>query len=97
MRQRSSYALLDHDGRAQGKKKSRTAFAPAVSPEAAPDGSDVEKIVKMVKIRTAQCPMKRMDDAWDVAHAALFLASDEARYITGAELVLDGGLSYRAV
>ena len=50
----------------------------------------------MVKIRTAQCPMKRMDDAWDVAHAAVFLASDEARYITGAELVLDGGLSYRA-
>ncbi|MFQ5936323.1 MAG: SDR family NAD(P)-dependent oxidoreductase [Acidiferrobacterales bacterium] len=54
---------------------------------------DVEE---MIKIRTAQCPMKRMGDAWDVAYAALFLASDEARYITGAELVVDGGLSCRS-
>ncbi len=37
--------------------------------------------------------MGRMGTAWDIAHAALFLASDEARYITGAELVVDGGLS----
>jgi NAD(P)-dependent dehydrogenase (short-subunit alcohol dehydrogenase family) len=34
-----------------------------------------------------------MGDAWDVAHAALFLASDEAKYITGTELVVDGGLT----
>ena len=43
--------------------------------------------------RARQCPMGRMGDAWDVAHAAVFLASDEARYVTGAELVVDGGLS----
>jgi NAD(P)-dependent dehydrogenase (short-subunit alcohol dehydrogenase family) len=45
-----------------------------------------------VATRHAQVPMGRMGDAWDVAHAALFLASDEARYITATEIVVDGGL-----
>ncbi|MHA1152835.1 MAG: SDR family NAD(P)-dependent oxidoreductase, partial [Alphaproteobacteria bacterium] len=53
-------------------------------------GGDVEK---MRALRDAQCPMGHMGDAWDVAKAALFLASDEARYITAAELVVDGGLT----
>ena len=48
---------------------------------------------EMKKIRNAQCPMGHMGDAWDVAHAALFLASDEAKYVTAAELVVDGGVS----
>jgi NAD(P)-dependent dehydrogenase (short-subunit alcohol dehydrogenase family) len=43
--------------------------------------------------RAAMVPMGRQGDAWDVAYAALFLASDEAKYITGANLVVDGGLS----
>jgi NAD(P)-dependent dehydrogenase (short-subunit alcohol dehydrogenase family) len=57
-------------------------------------GADAEE---MVRKRDAQCPMGRMGDAWDVAHAALFLASDEARYITGTELVVDGGLTASCV
>jgi NAD(P)-dependent dehydrogenase (short-subunit alcohol dehydrogenase family) len=44
-------------------------------------------------IREAQVPMGRMGDAWDVAHAVLYLASDEAHYVTGTDLVVDGGLT----
>jgi NAD(P)-dependent dehydrogenase (short-subunit alcohol dehydrogenase family) len=53
-------------------------------------GGDYEA---MVAKRQAQVPMGRMGDAWDVAHAVLFLASDEAKYITGTEIVVDGGLT----
>ncbi len=42
--------------------------------------------------REALVPMGRMGTAWDVANAALFLASDEAKYITGVILPVDGGL-----
>jgi NAD(P)-dependent dehydrogenase (short-subunit alcohol dehydrogenase family) len=37
--------------------------------------------------------MGRMGTAWDVAHAAVFLASDEAQFITGVCLPVDGGQS----
>ena len=50
---------------------------------------------EMVKARDAACPMGRMGTAWDVAKAALFLASDQAEYITGVSLPVDGGLSCR--
>ena len=43
--------------------------------------------------RAVTVPMQRMGDAWDVAKAALFLASDDAAYITGQCLVVDGGLT----
>jgi NAD(P)-dependent dehydrogenase (short-subunit alcohol dehydrogenase family) len=43
--------------------------------------------------RNRQVPMGHMGDAWDVAHAALFLASEEAKYVTATELVVDGGLT----
>jgi NAD(P)-dependent dehydrogenase (short-subunit alcohol dehydrogenase family) len=54
-------------------------------------------VQKMIEVRDGQCPMGKMGDAWDVAYAALFLASDEAKYITGAQLVVDGGLSCSSV
>ena len=42
--------------------------------------------------RDARVPLRhKMGTGWDVANAALFLASDEANYITGVELLVDGG------
>lgn len=41
------------------------------------------------------CPMSRMGLPIEIANGALFLASDEASYITGAELVIDGGMTAR--
>ncbi len=43
--------------------------------------------------RDARCPMGRQGSCWDVANAALFLASDEAAYISGVVLPVDGALS----
>ncbi|KAF2487405.1 putative short-chain dehydrogenases/reductase [Neohortaea acidophila] len=53
-------------------------------------GEDYEKISKL---RDEQVPMGRMGSAWDVANAVLFLASREAGYITGTEIVVDGGFT----
>jgi NAD(P)-dependent dehydrogenase (short-subunit alcohol dehydrogenase family) len=48
------------------------------------------------KKRDAQVPLNaKMGDAWDTANAALFLASDEAKFITGVLLPVDGGMSAR--
>jgi len=50
-------------------------------------------VAEMVAARNAACPTGRMGTGWDVAKAALFLASDDAAYITGVALPVDGGLS----
>jgi NAD(P)-dependent dehydrogenase (short-subunit alcohol dehydrogenase family) len=56
-------------------------------------GVDKQELVKM---RDALVPLgAKMGTAWDVAHAALFLASDEAKFITGVVLPVDGGQSAR--
>jgi NAD(P)-dependent dehydrogenase (short-subunit alcohol dehydrogenase family) len=45
----------------------------------------------LIAKRNAQVPMGRMGTGWDVAHAVLFLASEEAGFITGTEIIVDGG------
>jgi len=51
---------------------------------------------QVIAERDAKVPLgRRMGTAWDVAHAALFLASDEARFITGVSLPVDGGSHVR--
>ena len=50
---------------------------------------------EMVEARHRLSPTGRMGDGWDVANAAVFLASDEARYINGIELLVDGGMHAR--
>jgi NAD(P)-dependent dehydrogenase (short-subunit alcohol dehydrogenase family) len=52
-------------------------------------------IEEMWRVRDAQCPMGHMGDAWDVAYACLYLASDESKYVTGLELIVDGGISLK--
>jgi NAD(P)-dependent dehydrogenase (short-subunit alcohol dehydrogenase family) len=47
----------------------------------------------LIAKRNARPPMGHMGDAWDVAYAALYLACDESKYVTGAEIVVDGGLT----
>jgi NAD(P)-dependent dehydrogenase (short-subunit alcohol dehydrogenase family) len=53
-------------------------------------GGDVAALIAK---RDASVPMGKMGTGWDVAHAVLFLASDEAQHITGAELIVDGGIT----
>jgi NAD(P)-dependent dehydrogenase (short-subunit alcohol dehydrogenase family) len=55
-------------------------------------GGDVEALVKQ---RLSRIPMGFAGDGRDTAAAVLFLASDEARFVTGTELVVDGGMSVR--
>ena len=43
--------------------------------------------------RDQQVPMGRMGTPWEIASVATFLASDDASYITGTEIVVDGGLT----
>jgi NAD(P)-dependent dehydrogenase (short-subunit alcohol dehydrogenase family) len=51
---------------------------------------------ELIRRRDARVPLgRKMGTAWDVAHAALFLASEDARFITGAVLPVDGGQSLR--
>ena len=55
-------------------------------------GGDVEALLRQ---RQSRIPLGFMGDGRDTAAAVLFLASDEARFITGTEIVVDGGMTIR--
>ena len=50
---------------------------------------DDEAVRKLAR----QIPMNKIGDTDDVAYAVLYLASDESKFMTGSEIILDGGLS----
>ncbi len=56
-------------------------------------GGDVEALLRQCQ---ARIPLGFMGDGRDTAAAVLFLASDEARFITGTEIVVAGGMTYAA-
>jgi NAD(P)-dependent dehydrogenase (short-subunit alcohol dehydrogenase family) len=55
-------------------------------------GGDVDALLRD---RVARIPLGFMGDGRDTANAAVFLASDEARFVTGTEIVVDGGMTAR--
>jgi NAD(P)-dependent dehydrogenase (short-subunit alcohol dehydrogenase family) len=55
-------------------------------------GGDIEALLKS---RVARIPMGFMGDGRDTANAALYLASEEARFVTGTEIIVDGGMTVR--
>lgn len=55
-------------------------------------GGDLELLLKQ---RVGRIPLGFMGDGRDTAHAVLFLASDEARFITATQIIVDGGMTAR--
>jgi len=55
-------------------------------------GGDVEALLKQ---RGGRIPLGFMGDGRDTANAALFLACEESRFVTGTEIVVDGGMTAR--
>jgi NAD(P)-dependent dehydrogenase (short-subunit alcohol dehydrogenase family) len=68
------------------------------TPMAIPDKLDKDAKEDLIRRRDLSVPLKGgQGSGWDTAYAALFLASDEAKFITAAVLPVDGGASASAM
>ena len=87
-------------------KAAQLGFVRAAAMELAPQGITVNAVLPGTILSdgllalgmnldeaAAAIPLKRLGDPRDIGHAALFFASDEAGYITGQTLVVDGGVT----
>jgi NAD(P)-dependent dehydrogenase (short-subunit alcohol dehydrogenase family) len=68
---------------------------PIVEHTAGISGVDSDDVEDMWRKRAELVPLGFGGEGWDVAWAAVFLASEESRYVTGIDLVVDGGLSLK--
>jgi NAD(P)-dependent dehydrogenase (short-subunit alcohol dehydrogenase family) len=81
-------------------KNAALTYAPAIRANSVHPGAILTKIIEkqdaaMNRQLIADTPLARMADPREVAYAILFLASDESAFVTGAELVVDGGYTIR--
>ncbi|MBH73837.1 MAG: 3-oxoacyl-ACP reductase [Rhodospirillaceae bacterium] len=52
-------------------------------------------IKKLIETRNARIPLGQMGDGFDVAYAAVYLGSDESKFVTGSEIKLDGAMTLK--
>jgi NAD(P)-dependent dehydrogenase (short-subunit alcohol dehydrogenase family) len=81
-------------------KNAALTYAPAIRANSVHPGAILTKIIEkqdsaMNRQLIADTPLARMADPREVSYAILFLASDESAFVTGAELVVDGGYTIR--
>jgi NAD(P)-dependent dehydrogenase (short-subunit alcohol dehydrogenase family) len=81
-------------------KNAALTYAPAIRANSVHPGAILTKIIEkqdaaMNRQLIADTPLSRMADPREVAYAILFLASDESAFVTGAELLVDGGYTIR--
>lgn len=81
-------------------KNAALTYAPAIRANSIHPGAILTKIIEkqddaINRQLIADTPLGRMADPREVAFAALYLASDESAFVTGAELVIDGGYTIR--